>query len=147
VQAKKRSPTRSAANSGSRPPEPLTIFLDESLDGDAVASALRNAGAIVVRHTERFERGIADEVWLTEAGKNNWVVLTRDKRIRYRRLERLALQSARVRAFVFTGGNVTSKDTGTILANALRRINNISHTNAGPFIFHIGRSGNPIKMD
>jgi hypothetical protein len=99
-----------------------------------------------VRHTERFPRGVADEFWLTEAGKNGWIVLTRDKRIRYRQLERHALQESKVRAFVFTGGNVTAKDTGAILANALRRIDSISRANPGPFIYHIGRSGKPIKM-
>lgn len=94
MQAKKRSPTRSAASSGSKPPEPLTLFLDESLDSLSVVTALRDAGATVERHTEHFARSVADDVWLTEAGKNGWIVLTRDKRIRYRQLERLALQAA-----------------------------------------------------
>ena len=147
MQAKKRSPTRSAASSGSKPPEPLTLFLDESLDSLSVVSALRNAGANVVRHTERFPRGAADEVWLTEAGRNGWIVLTRDKRIRYRKLERDALQAAKVRAFVFTGGNVTAKDTGAILARALPRIQRICQSVPGPFIYHIGRSGRPVRMD
>lgn len=147
MQAKKRSPTPSAANSGSKPPDSLTLFLDESLDSLSVVNALRDAGATVVRHTERFPRGIADDVWLTEAGHNNWVVLTRDKRIRYRELERLALQSAKVRSFVFTGGNVTASDTATILARALTRIHRICRANPGPFIYHIGRVGKPRRMD
>lgn len=147
MQAKKRSPTRSAASSGSKPPEPLALFLDESLDSLSVVTALRDAGATVERHTEHFARGVADDVWLTEAGKNGWIVLTRDKRIRYRQLERLALQAAKVRAFVFTGGNVTARDTGEILARALKRIRRISSSNPGPFIFHIGRSGKPVRMD
>lgn len=108
---------------------------------------MRDAGAIVKRHTEHFARGVADDVWLAQAGTNGWVVLTRDKRIRYRQLERLALQAAKVRAFVFTGGNVTAKDTGAILARALDRIRRISNANPGPFIYHIGKSGRPVKMD
>ena len=100
MQAKKQSPTRTAASSGSKPPEPFTLFLDESLDSLSVVIALREAGATVERHTEHFARGVADDVWLAEAGKNGWIVLTRDKRIRYRQLERLALQAAKVRAFV-----------------------------------------------
>ena len=147
MQAKKRSPTRSAANSGSKPPEPLTYFLDESLDSVSVALALREAGADVVRHTERFHRGVVDELWLGEAGKNAWVVLTRDKRIRYRRLERNALQAAKVRAFVFTGGNVTAKETGSILARSLAKLGRICQSVQGPFIYHIGRAGRPMRMD
>ncbi len=146
MQAKKRSPTLSAASSGSKPPDPLTLFLDESLDSHSVVSALRDAGATVVRHTEQFPRGVADEIWLGQAGKSGWIVLTRDKRIRYRQLERLALQAAGVRAFVFTGGNVTAADTGAILCRALERIRGICQVNPGPFIYHIGQSGKPIKM-
>lgn len=146
MQAKKRSPTPSAASSGSKPPELLSLFLDESLDSLSVVTALRDAGATVERHTDHFARGVADDVWLTEAGKNGWIVLTRDKRIRYRQLERVALQEAKVRAFVFTGGNVTAADTGAILCKALERIRRICRANPGPFIYHIGKSGKPLKM-
>lgn len=134
-------------NSGSKPPDPSTYFLDESLDSASVASALRDAGASVIRHTDRFPRGVVDELWLTEAGKNGWIVLTRDKRIRYRKLERDALQAANVRAFVFTGGNVTARETGAILARALRKMDRICQSVPGPFIYHLGRSGNPVRMD
>ena len=112
-----------------------------------MVSALRDAGANVIRHTARFPRGVVDEVWLAEAGRNDWVVLTRDKRIRYRELERSALQAAKVRAFVFTGGNVTAKDTGAILARALGKIGRICQSVPGPFIYHIGRAGRPTRMD
>lgn len=148
MQAKKRSPTPSAASSASRRPDPLTLFLDESLDSLSVATALRDAGATVVRYTDHFQqRGLPDEVWLSECGENDWVAMTRDKRIRHRKLERLALQAAKVRAFVFTGGNVTAQDTGAILCRALNRIYRICRAKPGPFIYHIGRSGRPLKVD
>jgi len=146
VPTKKPSGTRSAASSSSRPPEPLTLFLDESLDATVVADALRAAGAAVERLTDHFAKGTEDRIWLEWAGANRRVVLTRDKRIRYRRLELLALQAARVRAFVFTGGNVGMKDTGKILAGALPRIERIARRDPGPFIYHIGKSGRPIRM-
>lgn len=111
-----------------------------------IVEALRAAGATVVRLTDEFEKGTEDSVWLERAGANGWVVLTRDKRIRYRRLELLTLQAAGVRAFVFTGGNVGMKDTGTILAAALPRIERITRTVPGPFIYHVGTSGRPIRM-
>lgn len=147
MQAKKRSGTRSAANSTSRPLEPLTFFFDESLDGASVVAALRDAGALIERLTEHFPRGTPDEIWLTRAGQRGWIVLTRDKRIRYRQLERLALQAANVRAFVFTGGNVTVNDTAAILVHALPRMTKIARNDAGPFIYHLGRSGKPQRMD
>jgi hypothetical protein len=121
--------------------------VDESLDSDSIAQALIGAGAKVERLTTHLPRGTADDVWLTLAGKNGWVVLTRDKRIRYRRLERLALQAAKVRAFVFTGGNVTLKDTAAILAAAVPKIAAICAAEAGPFVYHIGTAGQPRRMD
>lgn len=146
MQARKRSGTRSAASSTSKPPEPLTFFLDESLDSGSIVTALREAGATVERLTDHFSKGTPDEKWLAEAGRKRWIVLTRDKRIRYRQLERLALQKAGVRAFVFTGGNVTIKDTGVILAGALERMSKIARADPGPFIYHIPRSGRPVQM-
>jgi len=147
VPTSRPSGTRSAASSTSKPPEPLVFFVDESLDSLTVVEALRAAGATVERLTEHFPKGTADETWLAHAGSKRWVVFTRDKRIRYRQLERLALKEARVRAFVFTGGNVTVKDTAAILLSALRRIETICRADAGPFIYHIGRTGKPIRMD
>lgn len=144
---KKPSGTPSAANSSSRPPERLTLFLDESLDSDSIAKALEGAGATVERLTEHFPKGTDDRTWLAFAGARDWVVLTRDKRIRYRQLERLALQAAGVRAFVFTGGNVTLGETGDILARAYPDIADISGRERGPFIFHLGRAGKPRRMD
>ena len=141
MQARKRSGTPSAASSTSKPREPVTFFLDESLDSLSVVTALREAGATVQRLTDHFPKGTPDEVWLAKAGEHRWVVLTRDKRIRYRQLERLALQAANVRAFVFTGGNVTGKDTGAILAGAVRRIEKLARSDSGPSIYTISRSG------
>ena len=147
MQARKRSGTRSAANSTLKQPEFFCFFADESLDSLTVVAALRDAGARVERALDHFTKGTLDEVWLAEAGRRDWVVLTRDKRIRYRQLERLTLKSAGVRAFVFIGGNVTGRETGEILANALGRMVKILRTVPGPFIYHIGRSGTLTRMN
>ena len=143
----KRSGTQSAASSISRLREPLVLFVDESLDSLTVVDVLRATGANVERLTDHFPKGTPDETWLAYAGGRDWVVLTRDKRMRYRQLERLALTEAKVRAFVFTGGNVTGKDTAAILVHALPRIMTICQADKGPFIYHIGRGGKPIRMD
>lgn len=143
---KKPSGTPSAASSPSRPPEPVTVFLDESLDSNSIVGALSAAGANVERLTSHFPKGVEDQTWLSLAGIRGWVVLTRDKRIRYRRLERLALQTAGVRAFVFTSGNVTLADTAAALASAIPAIAEISAREPGPCIYHIGRTGKPRRM-
>lgn len=140
------SGTPYAASSTSKPPKPLVYFVDESLDSLTVVEALRAAGAIVERLTDHFAKGTPDETWLAHAGRCNWIVLTRDKRIRYRQLEKLALTEAKVRAFVFTGGNVTVKDTAAILVRALPHIVRLCRTQTGPFIYHIGLAGKPHRV-
>ncbi len=45
---------------------------------------------------------LADEVWLRDAGKNDWIVLTKDDAIRRRPAERDALTEAAVRVFCLT---------------------------------------------
>lgn len=81
---------------------------------------------------------------MAEAGRNGWTVLTRDKRIRHRQLEKIALRSAGVQAVVFTGGNVTMKDTAAILVRALPRLRALA---AGPCIYHLGATGKPKRME
>ena len=43
---------------------------------------------------------LADEVWLRDAGKNDWIVLTKDDAIRRRPAERDAQTESAVRVFV-----------------------------------------------
>lgn len=111
-----------------------------------VVEALRNAGTNIKRLTEEFVRGTPDQDWLQHAGQQGWVVLTRDTRIRYRQLERAALHAARVKAFVFTGGNVTMQETADILTRALPKVERICKSEHGPFIYHIGSGAKPIRM-
>ena len=49
---------------------------------------MREAGANVEHAGGAFRFGTPDEVWLTACGEHNWIVLTRDQRIRRRVLER-----------------------------------------------------------
>src|SRR5262245_42661349 len=84
------------------PPEPLVFFVDRSLGRHIIPDAIRNTGAQVELHDSHFSQDAQDHVWLAEAGKCGWVVLTKDKRLRYRAVETNALMSAKVRAFVLT---------------------------------------------
>jgi hypothetical protein len=147
VSKKKRSGTPSGASSTSRPPEGFSLYLDESVDGETLVAALIAANVRVERATRNFPRGTPDEVWLPEVGRRGWIVLTRDKRIRYRTLERVALTAAAVRAFVFTGGNVGAKETAEILVRACPAIERICRAQKPPFIYHIGLSGKPMRME
>ena len=73
-----------------RLPEPFGFFIDRSLGGEVVASALRDAGEHVIVHADEFDDDAADVDWLGTVGKKRWVVLTKDARIRTNALEREA---------------------------------------------------------
>ena len=66
------------------------FFLDRSL-GRITASRLREAGYVVhliADHYPDDASDIPDEDWIAEGCSNGWVLLTKDKRIRYRAEER-----------------------------------------------------------
>ena len=130
----------------SRRRESPPVFLDESIDAESVATALHDAGATVERARQHFAPGTPDEEWLAAVGKRGWIVFTRDKRIRYRALELESLLEARVRAFVFIGGNVTSADTAAALAKALPKIKRIVASETPPFVYNVGRSGGVTRI-
>lgn len=67
----------------------LRWFVDESMIaiGKALAS-VRNDLVYPGHASCPIDRGMADEDWLPIVGENGWVVLMRDKRIRYRKPER-----------------------------------------------------------
>jgi len=85
--------------------------------------------------------GSPDTVWLTECGKRGWVVLMRDQHIRRRLLEREALRSAGVAAFVFTGGQVTAVETSEVITRVLQKLVNISWSEPKPFLRTLSTRG------
>ena len=84
---------------------------------------------------------MSDVDWLTIAGEKEWVVLTRDKNIRLREIERNALLAANVAAFVFTGGNASGVETVEAVVAALPRIGKQLSNVQPPFICRITASG------
>ena len=120
---------------------PLVFFLDRSLGKKVIAEALRRAGVAVQIHDDHFPPNARDEEWLPVVGQRGWVVLTKDKRIRYRTLERLALLQAGVRAFVLTAGSLQGAEMAKIFIKALPAIRRFIQTHAPPFIATVTRRG------
>src|SRR5271155_5037219 len=84
---------------------PLDFFVDRSL-GKSIAEGLRDEGLQVRSMAEGYgeERAqlLPDEIWLRDAGENDWIVLTKDDAIRRRPAERDAMIEAAVRVFCLT---------------------------------------------
>ena len=88
-----------------------------------------------------FAQDTPDEEWLTRAGQEGWVVLTKDKLIRKRPIEREALVAAHVRAFVFTGGNMSGVEMAESIVAAIPRMLRVIAATEPPFIARITGSG------
>ncbi len=122
------------------PPEPLVFFVDRSLGRKIIPGALREAGAEVRVHDEHFPQDTRDEVWLGDVGKRGWVVLTKDKHIRYRAVELHALRAANVLAFVLAArGDLSGVEVGQIFVKALPAMKKLCETTSPPFIALVSR--------
>jgi predicted nuclease of predicted toxin-antitoxin system len=122
------------------PPERLVFFVDRSLGRKIIPDTLRAAGEEVRVHDDFFPQNAKDEVWLTDVGRRGWVVLTKDKQIRYREVEIHALLTAKVRAFILTArGDLSGAEVGQIFVKALPAMKKICETTAPPFIARVNR--------
>ena len=146
----------SDVNYGNRPPESITFFLDRALGKHTVAKRLIQEGKklketeINVRHLEdfpNFNQSTPDEEWLEFAGEKSFVVLTKDRRIRYRAPERIMVVKHGVRVFALTRGNWTGEQMAEIFAKALKPMCNFLRKNPAPFIATVSKSGKIRKTD
>ncbi len=141
----RKSKKQSAASSPS-PPERFVFFTDASLGRRIVPKALRAAGENVKVHDECFSRGTEDRVWLGKAGRNGWVVLTKDSKIRYRRNEMQALLSSHTRSFVLVSSNLPGTEMAKIFVKALPAMKKLCEVQPAPFIAHVWRDGKVVLM-
>ena len=110
-----------------------------------VPSALRAAGASVEIHDDHFSPDSPDESWLPVVGERGWVVLTKDRRIRYRAPALAAIGAAGVRLFVLSAGDMQGAEMGRVFADAIPKIARFSMKNRAPFIAKL-TSGGSIQM-
>jgi hypothetical protein len=98
------------------PPEPIVFFIDRSLGKHVVPEALRRLGARVEVHDDHFGKETDDADWIADVAGRGWVILTKDRRIRYGPLERTAVFAANARMFALTGGNLRGPEMAAVLA-------------------------------
>lgn len=123
------------------PLERLTVFVDRSLGSKRFVARLRALGIDAIAHDERFSSTASDAEWLTEAGANGWVVITKDKSIRWRPLEKEAFTAAGTRVFAFAQGNQTMTEMLEVFERALPRIERTLSEETAPFVATIAGSG------
>lgn len=121
-------------------PEQPEFLVDRSLGRRQLPNALRGLGFVV--HTladvygERRAQEIADRQWIERAGRENWVVLTKDDRIRYRRVERDAFVAVNLRVFCLTTAKLRGEEQTARFVNNINRIVQRSRK-PGPYIYGV----------
>ena len=101
--------------------------------------ALRDAGLVAHTMVEVFgsrEQHVADDEWLERAGREGWIVLTKDKRIRYRHVEIEAIRLHGVKAFVLASGNLTGRQQAARFVANLGQIRTVAQ-GEGPCVYAV----------
>jgi len=123
-------------------PDRLAIYLDENhCNNKRILAVLEKLEIQVERHLDHFARGTSDEDWLPFVGKNGWILLTSDGRIRYRSNEKQAVVENNVRMFYFSNNNMSGEQMATAIEEALPEIYKLCAKHAPPFIAAITRTG------
>ena len=139
--------TKSRLPSGSRPdsssPSPPSLFCDRSLGRRKVPNRLRDVHPDVIAHDDVFPPDADDEVWLREAGRQRWIALMKDDRIRYRPGEARMVIEAAVACFcLHPSKDMTGEEMAETLVRALPAIlRYVEHHPEGGYIQGVNRQG------
>jgi hypothetical protein len=134
--------TRSTKRSGGRSatqPDP-TFFVDRNL-GKTVPRALLAAGYKVEIHDDHFEQTAKDVEWLQVVGERGWVLLSKDEHIRTNEIEKEALATYKVTAFMLSRQDLTAEAMVRALSAALPRILNLLGSRRRPFVARVTPAG------
>lgn len=121
-----------------------TLFVDRSLGARTVPVALRQAGATVETLGDHFRDTTPDDEWVPAVTARGWVILTKDVRIGFNELERLAVGSSRARMFVLVSAQLTGADQAAAFVAALGAIR-ARASMPGPFIDKVHRDGRVVR--
>lgn len=121
-----------------RPREPeLVVFLDENLDGDTVAEALRVAHVPVRRLSEELDRSIEDTALLHQIAGRGWAIATRDSRMRHRPAERAAIHEAGAIVVVLRGNGLRGAAMASMLIDAYPSLCRLVSRYRPPLVVHV----------
>jgi predicted nuclease of predicted toxin-antitoxin system len=119
------------------PRSPVTLFIDRSLGKRKLLEALSSAGASAVHHDDLFPQFTPDEVWIQDIAQRGWGILTNDRQIKRRPMERLAVQESGAKLFTLTCKHVDGNTIASVFVRHLEKILNITANEKGPFIYSV----------
>lgn len=132
--------TSSDASIPPRPNSPI-FFLDRSIGRGTVASKLREAGFAIKIHDDYFPQNDPDEHWLSVVGQKGWLVFTKDKELRYRSPELLAIVKGNAKVYSLVSGNMRGLQMAEAFVKAARQIVKSAVQPEAPCILKVLKSG------
>ncbi|MHB1290670.1 MAG: PIN-like domain-containing protein [Sulfuricella sp.] len=144
---KKKSKKRSASNNAA-PPDSPTLFSDRCAWSHRLGEALTRLAVPFIHLDDHFAPDCPDEEWLETAGKQGWIVLTRDKNIRRKPNELRAFRDHKVLGFVLTSGDASAADTAALITTVYPKLIRKAKSANPPAMFSVTLTGavNPIKL-
>jgi hypothetical protein len=118
----------------------VRFFIDNNLS-PSLAKGMAEFGEDVVHLTDHFPPDAKDEEWLKFVGKNGWILITRDERIRWRPGELEALRTHHVGAFFLGGKNRSRCDLIQQLVRNWDRFKEVAAKQRRPFAFRVRATG------
>ena len=132
----------------SRPRELPVFFIDHCLGTQQVAARLRGEGVEArVLVEEGFPEDADDVEWLPIVASKGWAVLTKDKRIRRRAIEREAILASGAGAFVLVASGPRGEAIAEAFARAQPRMIRFWQMRARPFIAAVSAQGNVTMLE
>ena len=117
----------------------MIFFTDRDL-GSLFPKILLDAGIQVETYNDHFkDNDTSDEIWLSEVGRNKWFAISKDRRIRYRPNERLAVMRAGVGLFIVIGTNATHQELAKNFVASYQKIEAFLEKHNPPFIAKVYR--------
>ena len=97
-------------------------------------------------HDDHFASNAKDYEWLTRVGANGWIILTKDKRIKYRKPELAAIISVKGAVFTLSAGSLQGPEMAEIFVSALPRIRDYVNSHTPPHIVSVTKSGKLTRL-
>jgi predicted nuclease of predicted toxin-antitoxin system len=117
------------------------IFIDRSIPR-GVAEAVRRMREDVIWLEDEFTHDVPDEEWLAEAGRQGWLVITHDRKIRTRPGERRAILENGVGCFIMTYRQDLKKDEiVALISSTLQEMERRFEETPRPFIYTVSKGG------
>lgn len=138
---------RSGASYRSKRDNPLELFVDRCLGKNLLPDELRKLPGLIVHvHDDHFAPDEQDRIWLPPVAAKGWVILTKDKDIRHRKLELDAVLQNDAVMLTFGQGDHSAQEMAEAFRLALPKIRRAVAGYFPPLVARISKKGDLLIL-